>query len=366
MLEPLANHFGTKLTVVCNELSAPVYENSPHVGEIVTFSRERALTDDAYLTTLVRRLESTTSDVVLNSVYSRDALSDLVAVSCNGQTKIAFHGDLCNQSAEQRSRHNAAYSNILPSETSSLSELSRHKEFLKGLGIATPELRPVLHLTSEEISYAQRFYAEHGLDPARTFILGPMSQCSIKAYPGWAEVLSNVCDSGGLSALVLGASVDADPSERILDGLKGRYVNMCGKTTLRESAALIAAARFVLAVDTSIPHIATALGVPNVVILGGGHFGRFFPYSSLTSVVCLPLECYGCDWRCGFAEAHCVTGIQPEVVVQAVRQTLRTASAKPRVFMQGSRGWNAQIPAWHGFEKWLDPSTVELISVGSA
>jgi ADP-heptose:LPS heptosyltransferase len=363
MLEPLAKHYGAKLSVLCSELAAPIYENNPNVSDIQTFDRGRAQQDVAYLAALIERLGQSDADLLINSVFSRDTFSDLISAACRADKKIGFYGDLCNQSDEQRKNHTAVYSSVISSEKIALPELRRHKEFLEGLGIPASDLRPVINLTPEESSFAEEFYANHSLDPARTLVIGPISQHGIKNYPHWTKVLTDLCELDGFSLLVLGASSDRAESTRILRNIPGKHVIACGETSLRQSASLISKGRCVLAVDTSIPHIAAALGVPNVVVLGGGHFGRFFPYSSLTSVVCLPLECYGCSWGCRFSEPHCITGIHPQVVAEAVRNTIKAKSNKPRVFMQGQSLWKAQVPRMQSFEKLLDPSTIELILV---
>ena len=112
--------------------------------------------------------------------------------------------------------------------------------------------------------------------------------------------------------------------------------------------------------------MACAVGTPNVILLGGGHFGRFMPYSPLTSIVCLPLECYNCNWKCRYDRVHCIKDINPEVIAEAVRQTLEKKSEKPRVFVQGTSLWEAglQQPKWKWFNEYLDINTVEIIPVG--
>jgi len=50
------------------------------------------------------------------------------------------------------------------------------------------------------------------------------------------------------------------------------------KTTLRQVAAFCATAAFTSGAESAGAHIACAVGTPSVVVLGGGHFGRFLPY----------------------------------------------------------------------------------------
>lgn len=125
--------------------------------------------------------------------------------------------------------------------------------------------------------------------------------------------------------------------------------------------------RCILAVgaETGTAHISCAVGIKNVILLGGGHFGRFMPYSPLTSIVCLPLECYGCNWRCKYQTEYCIKGVNPEVVTKAVQQTLMNRSKKPRVFVQNGTLWNPQIdqPKWRLFSNFIDAESVETAMV---
>ena len=92
------------------------------------------------------------------------------------------------------------------------------------------------------------------------------------------------------------------------------------------------------------------------------------PYSPLTSIACLPLECYGCDWKCKYQTPHCVRQVAPEVIAEAIRQTLERSSEKPRVFIQGSSVWQPQPeqPKWKSFDAFLDVGAVEVIPVGES
>jgi len=58
-------------------------------------------------------------------------------------------------------------------------------------------------------------------------------------------------------------------------------------------------------------HIATALRKPVVGIVGGGHFGRFYPWGDpeTSRVVNLPMDCYGCNWHCRYDRLRCIQDI---------------------------------------------------------
>jgi ADP-heptose:LPS heptosyltransferase len=75
----------------------------------------------------------------------------------------------------------------------------------------------------------------------------------------------------------------------------------------------------ILSVDTGLAHIALALRKPTVVLVGGGHPGRFFPWPTTRDQVVLnvPMPCNGCRNRCHLPDSLCVTDIPPDEIVEA-------------------------------------------------
>jgi len=133
-----------------------------------------------------------------------------------------------------------------------------------------------------------------------------------------------------------------------------------------ESAAILKRCRLAVGADTSLAHISCAVGTSNVILMGGGHFGRFMPYSPLTSIVCLPLECYGCSLSdCRYEKYHCVEDIGQFVLVEALRKTFEHTSEKPRIFYQDASSWVPKPgwPLWQSFDKFLNTDEVVTIPV---
>jgi glycosyltransferase involved in cell wall biosynthesis/ADP-heptose:LPS heptosyltransferase/Flp pilus assembly protein TadD/predicted O-methyltransferase YrrM len=336
MLAPVRAKFpDARITVVCQGHIAELYERSPHVDGIIPFDRMKAIADAGYRSGIIDRMRDQKADLLLSTVYSREQLTDVLALESGAKRTVAFAGDLCNISAEARGRADRLYSRLIQSPGRHRSEMERFGDFLGALGIDTPGLATELWLSPEDEAHADRFFAEQGLDPARTVALFAAAQYQGRSYGRFGEAVREICREAGLSLIALGSVKDAPLNQKALDDAGVRSVNLSGKTTLRQSAALLKRCRMALGVDTSLGHMACAVGTPNVVVLGGGHFGRFMPYHPLTSVVCLMLECYYCDWRCRYRRYHCVSDIRPEVIAAALRAALAGPSDRPRLFIQG-------------------------------
>jgi len=147
---------------------------------------------------------------------------------------------------------------------------------------------------------------------------------------------------------VLGSAGDTDLALSNVQALRTPWINLCGATTLLQAAALISRGRMVVGAETGLVHMAAALGVPNAALVGGGHPGRFMPIAACTTIACLPLTCYQCDWRCSYEQCHCITDFHPYVLEVAIEHVLQHPKETGHVFVQASRGFLEQTggPTW--------------------
>jgi len=332
-------HEGARIVVVCQDHVAELYEACPYVDEVVVFNRGRALEDEQYRLEITARLRTFKPQLSLNSVYSREALTDWFAIKCGAERRVAFDGDLCNVSPEVRRLHNQFYTELLPSPGDHKLELERHRDFLAGLGIQVTDLQPAIWTSPEDEQFAERVFAEYKLEPGRTVALFAGAQYDCRLYEGYGEALGRFCRDEGLDIIALGSAQDRDINQHSLDAAGVRSLNFSGRTSILQSAALLRRCRLAVGAETGLAHIACAVGTQNVILLGGGHFGRFMPYSPLTSVVSLPLECFGCNWNCRYQRWHCVKDLAVDVLAEAISRGQQPAAAS-RVFLQDDSRWN--------------------------
>ena len=344
----LEKYPGATITVLCQEQIAELYAASPQVHRIIGFNQERAYAEEAYRDSILKELRELHADLCLNTLFSRTPLADLFAVAAKARISVAQEGDLFNIPESSRSRNNGYYTHLLPNVGAMKSELQRHRDFLAGIGIASDDLELPFWLFPEDVTSVDQLFRESGLIPEKTIALFAGAQDGIKRYEGYGAALAGICREQGFTVVALGAKKDYAINQLNLDATGVRTLNLSGATTLRQSGVIISRCRLAVGADTGLAHIACAVGTENVITLGGWHWGRFLPYSPLTSVVSLPLACYGCQGRCRYAQAHCISGIAPETIAQALRRTIAAPSSTPRLFAQGSDRWQptGEEPHW--------------------
>ncbi|MBI5722725.1 MAG: glycosyltransferase family 9 protein [Planctomycetes bacterium] len=349
-----------RITVLCQERVGELYEACPFVDDLFFVDRKKSLMDMQYVNDIALKLRELKADVALNSICSREPYADALALASDAAVTIALEGDTDQMTADLREKTNKQYKYIIPSPEKWKPELERHRDFVRGLGFEAPELQPVMWLTPQDHEWAANFLKINALDPKRCFAFFAAAGHFQKVYLRFGEAIDHTILAKDSFMICLGTDEDrhvniANLTTANYIGMDRKVVDMTGQTTVRQSAALVQLCRMAIGVDTSLAHIACAMGTPNVVIMYGGRFGRFHPYSPLTSVVCLPLNCYHCEGRCTHARAYCVRDIAPEVVAKAISRTLGSKSDLPRVFVQGKSFWKppAGSVEWDNVEKYL-------------
>lgn len=107
----------------------------------------------------------------------------------------------------------------------------------------------------------------------------------------YAHIIDYVKDAYQLDTVLTGGPVDLekDYAEQISAQCQHPPINLVGKTTLKQLAALFSKAELVIAPDTGPMHMANAVGVPVIGLFATSNPYRTGPYSNLDNTVnCYP------------------------------------------------------------------------------
>jgi lipopolysaccharide heptosyltransferase II len=153
--------------------------------------------------------------------------------------------------------------------------------------------------------------------------LAPSAAFELKRWPieYWKTLVSDMPDT---SFVILGGPEDGFVQE-IADTAPNRVVNLAGKLSLSESAAVIASSLALVSNDTGLMHVAEQIGKPCVALMGPAPFG--FPSRPLTRIMQVELDCRPCSKHgqgpCVNAEYHrCMRDIRPSQVVRELKEIL--------------------------------------------
>lgn len=365
MLTAVRTHWpAANITVLCNTQAHPLLETHPAVDQCMVLDKHRAFSEPGYLQSFCDAVRAGRFDLVMVSHFSREGLIDVLAQSA-GAPIIGYDGNENLYRSGEKQLRDLLYTRLVPAPSDARHEVGRHRHFLTSLGIEASELEPVMHVTEADVAAAAALYAQHRLDPRKTVVLVAGVGRAHRVYAGYGEAIGKLCRANGLKIAAVGTDADASLIAANTRGLDDITVNLCGKTSLRELVAFVRAARIVVGAETGTTNMASALGVPTVVLMGGGDFGRFLPASPLDTIACLPLACYGCGWKCSFSREHCIRDAMPDVLGAAFQAALSSTSAKPRVFVPSARrlAGRTDLPPRGELGTWLPNDMAEIIEV---
>lgn len=187
-----------------------------------------------------------------------------------------------------------------------------------------------LHLTDAERQVAKA--ALGGLAGSPLIVCGPATKMQSKDWgrENWRVLLARLHAQYPEHGLALvGAREDAEVSEYAATEWMGAKMDLCGRLTPRETAALLEHADVFLGPDSGPMHLAASVGVPCVIAFSAhGLPGVWYPAGAQHQIVYHQTECFGCGLEtCIVEQKRCLRSVTVDEMEQAVRRVL---SLQPR------------------------------------
>jgi heptosyltransferase I len=162
-------------------------------------------------------------------------------------------------------------------------------------------------------------------EPSAYVVFVPGARWETKKWPPehFAK-LAAMFIADGLYVVLAGSKEDEGQGEIIkeLANSPKKMINLAGRTSLRELAALIKECYFYVSGDTGPLHIATALQKPLLAVYGPTRPDRTGPYGNKDATVLVaPVECAGClKKQCN--KWVCMHKVTPEMVYQTYKNKM--------------------------------------------
>ena len=184
-----------------------------------------------------------------------------------------------------------------------------------------------LDVSEERKLEARDFLAKRGFDLLRpTVALGPGSTNSMaKRWP--AERFSKLADllvgETRANVILLGGPDDRDAGESIRTLARHEALDLIGKTSLGDAAAILSVCDLMISNDMGLAHLAPAVGTRTIVIFGPTDSETTRPFSDLAEVVRVGVECSPCMLRDCPIDHRCMTRISAEMIFESALRNLQ-------------------------------------------
>jgi lipopolysaccharide heptosyltransferase II len=146
--------------------------------------------------------------------------------------------------------------------------------------------------------------------------------------PYWATLLDRLIQEDGVAVVLTGAPNDLPIIEGVLRRMRTQPINLAGKTSLTQLAALLQRADLLISGDSGPMHIAGAVGTPLIAIHGPTAPALSGPVSSGATVLRSDIWCSPCynatgPADCRFYTTQCMKNITPTQVREVVHEKLK-------------------------------------------
>ena len=201
-----------------------------------------------------------------------------------------------------------------------------------GATIGPADRTPRLYVDPLAHQQLEQLLAQEGIDPEKPLIACHVSsnngQSKRWPIPYWASLIDKLIREQNAQVILTGALDDKPLISSVTRQMKEHVIDLAGKTSLSQLAALLKQANLVIGGDSGPMHIAAAVGTPLIAIHGPTDPALSGPVSPTATVLRSDIWCSPCynakgTADCRFFTTQCMKNILPVQVLAVVQEKLK-------------------------------------------
>ena len=188
-----------------------------------------------------------------------------------------------------------------------------------------------------DVDSVKKLLKNHNLEPGKYIVLIPGSAQESKCWPAerFAQLADKISAQYNYPIIAVGSKSEKAKAEEINKTIcrdsrpcvSTKVINLAGQTSLRELVELLRMAKLVVSNDTGPGHIASALGVPLVIMYSWSNPARIAPYGRPECMVARDPFTRGMKIK-STNPNHSITNITVDEVLQKASEQLNKPTAK--------------------------------------
>lgn len=213
-----------------------------------------------------------------------------------------------------------------------LHAVDRNLDLLRQIGVPAAPARFPFAVPAESAGWAQALCARERIGAAdKIVVLHPAARWRTKRWPAerFAQVADRLAANPGVRIIFVAGGEQAGQVDEVMRQVSGKVVNLAGRCTLLELAALLKRAHLAISNDSGPMHLAAALGTPVIGLFGPTDPRRVGPYGAGHSALKKQFACPGCTRRACVRDQSCLKAIAVDDVLSAAAALLRGRPAAP-------------------------------------
>lgn len=246
----------------------------------------------------------------------------VLAALSGAAVRIAFSEKTTPWKEMWNSGYDAFYTRVLP-PVAVLHEAERNLSIIPMLGGVVKSKQLELWTDYWDEAWAEQHLTPLGNRPLVVMAVGMPNQHRYWPVERYAEIACWLIERFRFGIVLLGSAVEQQMSQQLRESLSTHVVDLTGKTTLRQAAAVLRCCKLYFGRDTGLMHIAAAVNVPVVEVSphpldGSPHHpnnpDRFSPHGVPACILQPARAVFPCRDGCDSTEPHCILTIGVEQV----------------------------------------------------
>lgn len=322
-----------KISILTIDQNLDIAKGIGHIDRHLSFNKKSFRTNMLYRRNVLLGITKGNYDTVVYPAFSREPIGDLFVKFSHARRRIGIKGDLCNINATDFSHNNKLYTKLIELSPYITSEVKRNTTFINSIrGHLDDDSLPEISIPESSFELANKLLNKSGLEEKKYVVLFPGAGSTSRIWP--LERYADICSfliSNDITPVICGSASEGVLAKKIKDISHLDLIDFTGKTDIMCLAAILKRSKFYLGSETGILHLACAVGTPTICLLGGGHFGRFYPYGDLNRnrpVYDKNMKCKNDDWACARKlkngeAAPCINAIAVDSVKMEIADLLK-------------------------------------------
>jgi lipopolysaccharide heptosyltransferase II len=212
-------------------------------------------------------------------------------------------------------------------------EVELQLEILSSLGGAPADTHTEIWTSRADEDFARDLLSRTGFpDSERLIAIAPGAAWPFRRWPEarFIKLGRWLQEDQGANIIILAGPNETALAGRIARGLiEGRTLNLAGRTTIMQMAAVLRRCRLFIGNDSGPVHVAAGVGIPVVGFFGPGEYERFRPWGFGHEAIRLGLPCSPCSQDCAFNDPRCIRGISLDRAKKVIAGKLKLPGRSP-------------------------------------
>jgi len=318
-----------EIALVANSQMAPIFRGDQNLNRVIVYDPKffcrRAGKSYSLLRNLplLWRLRGEGFDLIVD--LSPDPVSILLALSYIFRAYRAERDTLRTKDTVRKYVH-LLRGRVLR-DLATGHEVVRNELILKRVGINGDGRRLYFPLTSDGEREAESFLVQHSLSEFVVLQPGANFKLHRWAPEKFAALGDELMETHGLQAVISGSAGEINQVREVSRMMKGPATLQKGGMSLAGFASLVSRATLFVGNDSGPVHLAAALKVPTIAVMGTSEIDRYRPWGERVEVCYRPVRCGPCYLNnCYMPENICLQPVEVEEVLEKIDKLLKAKS----------------------------------------